>query len=182
MTSPVPARRARSAMTRSPRSFARRSRRRRTMRRTGACGRWRKQPASRLRRSTASGRLSTSSLTAPRPSSSQPILCSSRRCAIYRRALPVAAGARAGSLRRALFHLGPRQWLVESLSLSRRCHRADDVYGRRLWTTATEVLHVHLRVRVRGAPHLLLRSGRRLEAGPSRHANQTLQSNLNRIY
>ena len=82
MTSPVRARRARSAMTRSPRSFARRSRRRRRMRRTGACARWRKQPASRLRRSTASGGLSTSSLTAPKPSSSQPILCSSRRCAI----------------------------------------------------------------------------------------------------
>ena len=63
-------------------SFARRSRRRRRMRRTGACARWRKQPASRLRRSTASGGLSTSSLTAPKPSSCQPILCSSRRCAI----------------------------------------------------------------------------------------------------
>ena len=69
-------------MTRSPKSFASPLRRGRRLRRPGSLRSMRKQPGSRLRRSSACGRLSTSNLTAPRGSNFNRSSVSSRRCAI----------------------------------------------------------------------------------------------------
>ena len=98
-TSPVPARRARSATTRSPRSFARPLRRRRGTQRTGACVRWPKPPGLRLRQFIGSGRPSIFSPIAPkRQAFHRPPLC--RKGARYRRSIPVAARTRSCSVRR----------------------------------------------------------------------------------
>ena len=79
-TSHVLARRARSAMMRSQPRSARRWKRVRKARRTGACGRWVRRSATRPRPCIASGAPSGCSHTASRPSNSRPIRCLWRRC------------------------------------------------------------------------------------------------------
>jgi hypothetical protein len=125
-TSLVPARRVGSAMTRSPRSSVKRSRRRRRARPTGACARWPKPQASRPRRSIGSGKRSILSPIGPKPSNSPPTLCLSRKCAISSGSICRRrsgrwryASTRTARFRRSIEH---SPWLPDAPRPSRAAH------------------------------------------------------------